>query len=157
MAQYRVCRSFTVESGHMLSRHPEGCRFPHGHTRTIDVVLAGSKLNSNGMLVDFKALNMALSETMTRFDHSLAVNSVDPFLPQLQAHYPPEALIIFEDQEPTTEVIAKFLFEFVDEILRAGWASMSDGGIRYEIPAGSASLERVRVSETPNSWAEYGV
>lgn len=109
------------------------------------------------MLVDFKALNMALSETMTRFDHSLAVNSTDPFLPQLQAHYPPEALVIFEDQEPTTEVIAKFLFEFVDEILHSGWDSTNTSGVRYEIPAGSVSLERVRVSETPNTWAEYGV
>lgn len=141
----------------MLSRHPEGCRFPHGHTRTIEVVLSGDRLNSEGMLVDFKALNMALSETMTRFDHSLAVNSADPFLPQLQAQYPPEALVIFEDQEPTTEVIAKFLFEFVDEILHSGWDSTNTSGVRYEIPAGSVSLERVRVSETPNTWAEYGV
>jgi len=152
VGRYRVCKTFTVESGHMLSLHPEGCRFPHGHTRTIEVVVTGDQLNENGMLVDFKALKMALEEHIDRYDHALAVNSADPFLPQLEQRYPSEALVVFENLEPTTEAIAKEIFDYAAATLR-------DGFIRgnYRIAPGEVGLERVRVWETPSSWAEYSV
>jgi 6-pyruvoyltetrahydropterin/6-carboxytetrahydropterin synthase len=148
---YRVCRRFTVESGHMLSRHPERCRFPHGHTRTIEVVVAGQELDANGMLIDFKALKMAVGSLVEQFDHAMAVNSDDPFLKSLQVMYPPDALVVFENQEPTTEAIARVLFDGISCVLKEGWR---EG--HYSIRAGSVALERVRVWETPTTWAEYG-
>ncbi len=102
------------------------------------------------MLVDFKALKLALQDHIERYDHAMAVNSGDPFLGALQAQYPPEALVVF-DEEPTTEAIARSIFEFTELVLASGFASGA-----YCIPAGSVRLERVRVGETPNSWAEYG-
>lgn len=27
---YRICKAIEVENGHMLSKHPDKCRFPHG-------------------------------------------------------------------------------------------------------------------------------
>jgi len=144
-----------VESGHMLSRHPEGCRFPHGHTRTVEVVVAGDSLDENGMLVDFKALKLALESHIDRYDHALAVNSRDPFLPQLRQQYPREALVVFEELEPTTEAIAKEIFDFADGILQSGFTTTNESGVTYRIPAGRVLLERVRVWETPASWAEY--
>ena len=153
---FRLCKRFTVESGHMLSKHPERCRFPHGHTRTIEVVIAGKELDDNGMLVDFKALKLAIEDLIDRYDHAMAVNSSDPFLPTLQGQYGDEAIVVFEDQEPTTEAMTFRLFTEISAILDAGFQGAAKSGVVYAIPAGSVRLERIRVWETPDSWAEYG-
>lgn len=134
----------------MLSRHPERCRFPHGHTRTIEVVVAGTELDENGMLLDFKALKLGVQAFIDRYDHAMAVNSSDPLLPQLREMYPADAVVVFEDREPTTEAMAEEIFRFVDGLLRHGY---SEG--HYQIEAGRVEIERVRVWETPDSWAEF--
>ena len=146
---FRVCKSFVVESGHMLALHPERCRHPHGHTRHIDVVVAGESLDERGMLLDFKALKRAVEPIVERYDHAMAINVADPLLPTLRELHA-EAIIPF-DGEPTTEAMAKVLFDEISDILRDGW---TDGV--YAIEAGRVRLERVRVGETPSSWAEYG-
>ena len=139
----------------MLSKHPEGCRFPHGHTRTVEVVVAGDSLDENGMLVDFKALRLALEDHIDRYDHALAVNSTDPFLGQLAGQYPPEALVVFDNLEPTTEAIAKEIFDYASALLKQGFSRESGSGVTYRISPNQIELERVRVWETPSSWAEY--
>ena len=154
--RYRVCKTFTVESGHMLRKHPEKCRYPHGHTRTIEVVVSSASLDGNEMVVDFKALKLAVADYIQRLDHTMAINSEDPLLdPILSVH--PESLIVFEKLDPTTEVIAKDLFDHVQDVLRKGFSGEAGSGIRYTIVPGAVMLERVRVWETPSSWAEYGV
>jgi 6-pyruvoyltetrahydropterin/6-carboxytetrahydropterin synthase len=149
MPRYRVCRRFTVESGHMLSRHPEACRFPHGHTRTVEVVVSADALDANGMVVDFKALKFLCEDLIDAYDHATAVNTDDPFYPDLARRFPPEALVPFESEEPTTEAMARRLFEGISGRLASGF-----GRPPYQIPPGRVRLERVRVGETPNSWAE---
>lgn len=134
----------------MLSKHPERCRFPHGHTRKVEVVVAGDSLDANGMLIDFKALKLAVSDLIDKYDHSMAVNSTDPALPFLQSMYPADSLVIFDNEEPSTEAIAKEIFEGIAEILRQGFQQS-----HYTIPAGLVRLERIRVWETPTAWAEY--
>ena len=156
MGVYRICRSFTVESGHMLSKHPERCRYPHGHTRRIEIVLTGTQLNDHDMIVDFKALKLALEETVEIFDHSMAVNSEDPMRKVLET-MAPKGVVVFDHTDPTTEVIARDIFESVQEILKSGWSGKSKSGVRYEIPRNQLTVERVRVYETPHSWAEYGL
>ena len=108
------------------------------------------------MLVDFKALKLAIEDLIERYDHSMAVNSSDPFLPTLQGQYGDEAIVVFEDQEPTTEAMTFRLFTEISAILDAGFQGAAKSGVVYAIPAGSVRLERIRVWETPDSWAEYG-
>ena len=155
MARYRICKTFTVESGHMLSKHAERCRFPHGHTRQIEIVVSSEFLDSNDMVLDFKALKLAVAEYIERLDHAMAVNSNDPMLDAIrQVH--PDSLIIFENTDPTTEVIAKDLFDYVSCVLKRGFIGESTSGNSYSIGAGQVELDRIRVWETPSSWAEYG-
>ena len=135
----------------MLSKHPERCKYPHGHTRTIEVVVSGESLDTHGMLVDFKALRLALQDHIDRYDHSMAVNSKDPLLPTLRDLYASDAIVIFEDAEPTTEAIAREIYDFVEQILREGFENGP-----YIIPPGLVTVDRIRVWETPSSWAEYG-
>jgi 6-pyruvoyltetrahydropterin/6-carboxytetrahydropterin synthase len=136
----------------MLSKHPERCKFPHGHTRTIEVVVVGESLDEQGMLVDFKALKLALQDYIERYDHAMAVNSEDPLLPALQSLYPADAVVVFEGREPTTEAIARDIFDFVEGTLEQGF---HEG--QYKIEPGRVVVERVKVWETPSSWAEFGV
>jgi 6-pyruvoyltetrahydropterin/6-carboxytetrahydropterin synthase len=140
----------------MLSKHPERCRYPHGHSRRIEVVVTSEELDENDMVLDFKALKLAVQDHIERYDHAMAVNSNDPLLPDiLRVH--PESAIVFDGIDPTTEAMAKDLFDHVAEVLEAGFSSSTPGGAEYVIRAGAVRLERVRVWETPSSWAEYGV
>ena len=41
---YRICKTLEIENGHMLTHHPDKCRFPHGHSRKVD------RLDRNGCL-----------------------------------------------------------------------------------------------------------
>ncbi|RYG48553.1 6-carboxytetrahydropterin synthase [bacterium] len=150
MPRYRVCKSFTVESGHMLSKHPGACRFPHGHTRKVEVVVSTETLDRMDMVVDFKALKLAVQDHIERYDHAMAMNSEDPMLAEMMRVHPQSA-IVFEGIDPTTEVIAKEIFDHVATVLREGFEKGD-----HRIEPGRARLERVRVWETPSSWAEYG-
>jgi 6-pyruvoyltetrahydropterin/6-carboxytetrahydropterin synthase len=153
MPRYRVCKTFTVESGHMLSKHQEMCRFPHGHTRQIEVVLSRESLDDNDMVIDFKLIKLMAEEHIERYDHRMAINSKDPLLPSLD----PDSVIVFENTDPTTEVIAREIFDYISAHLKEGFTGSSKAGFDYTLQAGSITLERVRVWETPSSWAEYGV
>lgn len=156
MPRYRVCRAFTVESGHMLSKHPEACRFPHGHTRRIEIVVSSERLDLNDMVVDFKALKLALEDFIEQFDHSMALNSSDPMRAEMERIYP-GSTVVFEGVDPTTEVMAKHIFDFVASVIEVGFEGQSGTGAAYRIEPSIVRLECVRVGETPNSWAEYGV
>ncbi len=149
--KYRICKSFYVESGHMLSKHPSLCRFPHGHTRRIDVVLASERLDDGDMVCDFRVVRLAIGEFVARFDHSLAINSRDPLRPQLAPVH--ERLVIFEDADPTTEMMARQIFEHLATQIEHRQTYTDADGSTYRFPVG-VTLERVRVSETPTSWAE---
>ncbi len=153
--RYRVCKAFTVESGHMLSKHPERCRYPHGHTRRVEVVVSAESLDANDMVLDFKALKLAVEDHVERYDHAMALNSDDPLRAEMERIYP-GSTVVFEGVDPTTEAMAKELYDFVSEVLREGLQGTSKRGAAYEIPAGRVTLDRVRVWETPTSWAEYG-
>lgn len=118
--------------------------------------MRGESLDDHGMLVDFKALKLALKEYLDAFDHAMAINSNDPLLPHLQSLYPASAMVIFEDQEPTTEAMAKRIFDFAGAVFQNGFEGAGKSGATYVIPAGKVRLERIRVWETPTSWAEYG-
>lgn len=139
----------------MLHKHREACRFPHGHTRRIEVVVAAETLDANDMVVDFKALKLALGSVIEKFDHRMALHASDPLRPAIESVYP-DSVIVF-DRDPTTEVIAEHLFREVSLVLAAGFRGVSPQGFEYEIPAGRLRLERLRVGETPNSWAEFSV
>lgn len=151
---YRVCKSFEIESGHMLSKHPGLCRFPHGHTRKVDVVLVAERLDERDMICDFKAIKLALTDFLNRFDHSMAMNSRDAALAGLDPALR-ERIVTFENADPTTEVLARHFYDHIAAEIGAGREYTDDRGHRYRFPPG-LKVERVRVSETSSTWAEYG-
>lgn len=141
---YRIGKIFEIESGHLLSKHPALCRFPHGHSRKVEVVLAADLLDANDMVCDFKTIKTLLQDFLALWDHALAVNTADPRYAELRRLYG-ERVVAFEDTDPTSEVMARAVYVEFDRRLK-------------ELPALAATgirVERVRVTETSSSWAEY--
>jgi 6-pyruvoyltetrahydropterin/6-carboxytetrahydropterin synthase len=134
----------------MLSKHPEKCRFPHGHTRKVECVLRADTLDENEMVCDFKVVKELLGAFLDAYDHAMCMNTDDPQYAHFKAVYG-ERVIGFPHTDPTTEILAQTVFEHLSERL-AAYAAQA--GQRYPVRA-EVSLERVRVWETSSSWAEY--
>lgn len=147
---FRVCKTLEIENGHMLSRHPDKCRFPHGHTRKVEFILEADDLDAAGMVCDFKVVKEAVAERLDRYDHAMCVNTDDPMYGVLKQAYG-DRVIGFPSIEPTTEVLARTFFDLAQERLRV---QASDPGSRYPLRS-SVRLVRVRVWETSSSWAEW--
>jgi 6-pyruvoyltetrahydropterin/6-carboxytetrahydropterin synthase len=108
------------------------------------------------MVVDFKVIKLIAQDYIRRYDHRMAINSADPLLPSMrQVH--PDSLVVFEGKDPTTEVIAKDIFDFVASRLAQGFTGKSESGVEYTLEPDRVALERVRVYETATSWAEFSV
>jgi 6-pyruvoyltetrahydropterin/6-carboxytetrahydropterin synthase len=147
---YRICKTFEIESGHMLSKHPDLCRFPHGHSRKVEFVLEADELDQNEMVCDFKSVKEAMIGFLKAWDHALCVNTQDPQHDVLKKAFG-DRIISFEKLDPTTEVMARRIH---DELKRNLVAYMSSPSAKYPLRP-SVRVARVRVWETSSSWAEY--
>ena len=147
---FRICKSFEIESGHLLSKHPGKCRFPHGHSRRVEVVLAADELDANDMVCDFRTIKTALASFLESWDHALCLNTGDPQFEFYRATYG-DRVIPFDRTDPTSEVMARTVFEVLKRRLAEAAASSSPQAV---LPPG-VRIERVRVTETGTTWAEY--
>lgn len=147
---YRICKSLEIENGHMLSKHPDQCRFPHGHTRKVEFILESDTLDENQMVCDFKVIRDVVGEWLDTFDHALCMNTSDPAYQDFKDRYG-DRVIGFPNQDPTTELMARVVFDHTSRAL-ANNAARAD--TRYPVAKG-VRLVRVRVWETSSSWAEY--
>jgi 6-pyruvoyltetrahydropterin/6-carboxytetrahydropterin synthase len=147
---YRICKTIEIESGHQLSKHPEKCRFPHGHTRRVEIELEAADLDGNEMVCDFKLVRELIGEYLERLDHALCVNTRDPMFAVLREAYG-ERVIPFEGEDPTTEVMARVIHGVLEARMEA-YRRLPDP--KYPLRPG-VRVVRVRVWETSSSWAEY--
>lgn len=148
---YRICKTFEIESGHMLSKSDSFCSFPHGHTRRVEMVFESDRLDQSQMVCDYRAVKMLIKDYLDSFDHSMCVNTNDPNFAQLRELFG-DRIIAFDDRDPSTEVMAKTIF---DEARRRLAEMMADSQSEYTLQPG-LRLACVRVWETSSSWAEYG-
>lgn len=84
----------TFDAAHHLRGYEGKCSRVHGHTWTVALSVRGETLDELGMLVDFKALNQLLGETLAPLDHQ-DLNDLPPF----------------RSINPTAEHIAKYLYD----------------------------------------------
>jgi 6-pyruvoyltetrahydropterin/6-carboxytetrahydropterin synthase len=148
---YRVNKQYEFQAAHVLSKHPGLCRFPHGHNYKVELTLIADHLDENNMVCDFQALKIILSECLGKLDHSILLNTADEAGIKSQAGNP--RVNLFQDKDPTSEVVAETIFHFLSDRLKHRTAK-SETGIEYRInPA--VRLEKVRIWETSTTWAEY--
>jgi 6-pyruvoyltetrahydropterin/6-carboxytetrahydropterin synthase len=91
---YRIGKRFTFEAGHRLPGLPSGhkCARQHGHSYTVELILAAERLTPPGFVTDFADL-----EPLRRH--------IDSMLDHRNLH---EVLLV----EPTTEQLARYLYEW---------------------------------------------
>jgi len=151
---YKICRTFWVETGHFLSseKNTSNCRTPHGHSRKIEIILASKELDGNNMVCDFQVLKTGFGKFLDSFDHAMLINSESKHYDYFFKNF--DRVITFEKQDPTSEAIAERIFKYINtELTRNKYYTNKDGSI-YKI-SDKVYLERVRVWETVNCWAEY--
>ena len=134
----------------MLSKHPDNCRFPHGHTRKIEFVLSADELDENEMVCDFKVLKHVIGGYLDSLDHSLCMNSEDAAFAEMKARFG-DRVVAFDAVDPTTEVIARAIFERC----RSALTQVAGGNVGGYPLRERVRLVSVRVWETSTSWAEY--
>jgi 6-pyruvoyltetrahydropterin/6-carboxytetrahydropterin synthase len=130
---YRLRKSFKFEASHQLEGLPEGhqCGRLHGHSYEFTVFLIGSELMEEGWLVDFGELRVIKSFIDDHLDH----RHLNDILGQ-----------------PTSENLAKWLFGVVNMMLLN---ELSGYDVDPSAHHPDLVLEKVRVSETDKTYAEY--
>lgn len=149
---YRICRIFEIENGHMLSKHPDKCQFPHGHSRKVECVLEADTLDDREMVCDFKLVKHVIKDHLDAYDHALCMNTQDPAFEEFRERYG-DRIIAFENQDPTTELLAKEIFDTLTKQL--GNLENQKAVPDYEFRHREVKVIKVRVWETSSSWAEY--
>ena len=139
-----------VENGHLLSKHPDKCRFPHGHTRKVELVFEADTLDEREMVFDFKLIGRMIGDFLETYDHALCMNTEDPKFSFFKEAYG-ERIIGFDGEDPTTEVMARTIYQHAQAALEK-YVNTPDA--EYPVRAG-VRIARIRVWETTSSWAEY--
>ena len=83
-----------IASAHFLPGYEGPCKNLHGHTWKIEVTAQSKALDKIGMVVDFKEIKMKLKGFLGHLDH-VCLNDL-PY---------------FKKNNPTTENIAKYIYE----------------------------------------------
>jgi 6-pyruvoyltetrahydropterin/6-carboxytetrahydropterin synthase len=119
---YELTVTAEFSAAHAIRDYNGPCERMHGHNYLVQVVVAGEHVNAQGLLVDFRDLKKALANVLDRLDHRN--------LNELEA---------FHDSSPTSEVIARYIYdELAGQINQLG-----------------ARLTRVTVWETATASASY--
>lgn len=147
---YRICKIIEVETGHMLTKHAKNCKYPHGHSRKVELILEASTLDKNDMVCDFAVIKTALGGFFDSFDHAMCINTDDQMFDTMVKTYG-ERIIPFKHQDPTTEVIARMIFKKVQKSLKE-YSLKKDMAFPL---SRNVKLIRIRVWETSRCWAEY--
>ena len=90
-------------SAHQLRGYRGKCENLHGHNWRVELTVRGENLNDIGILMDFHDLKDILREAVSDLDH---VNIND---------HPS-----FTEKNPSSELLAKYIFEKVSDLLTAG-------------------------------------
>ena len=151
---YRICKTIEIENGHFLSKNKSRCKVPHGHTRKIQIVLTAENLDDNDMVCDFKAIKLAIHDHIDSFDHAMVVNKNSPHYDYFIKNF--DRVITVDGRDPTTEVIAELIFKDITNEFKKEKTYKSSKGHSYRISS-NVVVERVRVSEGSNAWAEYSL
>ena len=116
---YELTVEDSFAAAHKLPAHKGKCKHLHGHTFRVRVTVCGKELDEEqGFLIDFGVIKGELKKLLDTFDHQ--------FLNDLP---------LFKDVPPTSEAIAKTVFE---ELFN-------------QLPG----LSSVTVYESERAWATY--
>ncbi len=108
---YQVSKSVSFCYGHRLLNYTGKCQHLHGHNARAVITLESKVLDERGMVEDFSEVKrLVWSWLDEEIDHTLLLHRDDPVLPVLQNA---GERVMVMDENPTAEVIARMIYEFV--------------------------------------------
>jgi 6-pyruvoyltetrahydropterin/6-carboxytetrahydropterin synthase len=142
----QITRRLEFDAGHRIPLHHSQCRHLHGHRYALEVTLSGEIINdarssNDGMVMDFGDVKeIAKVHLIDKWDHAFLVAASDKpvvdFLDTLPGH---KTVVL--DAVPTAENLARIAFKILEPLYRDTYGN-------------HLRLERVRLYETPNCWAD---
>jgi len=131
---YSVTKRIDFCYGHRLLDYDGICKHPHGHNAVVEIEVRTGTLDNRNMVCDFSDIKRIVKGWIDEeLDHKMILRHDDPLVPSLRSLGEP---IYIVDSNPTVERIARLIY---DHATGAG------------LP-----VVRVKVWETPTSFAEYG-
>jgi 6-pyruvoyltetrahydropterin/6-carboxytetrahydropterin synthase len=142
----QITTRLEFDAGHRIPNHKSQCRNLHGHRYVLEITLSGDiisqkEASENGMVMDFSDVKKIARESVVDvWDHAFLVFKEDKAVLDFLNSLPNHKTVIFPSV-PTAENMAAEAFK----ILRN----------QYKDSYGNhLTLERVRLFETPNNWAD---
>ncbi len=142
----QITRRLEFDAGHRIPDHKSQCKHLHGHRYALEITLSGEIIRmdgceANGMVMDFSDVKrIAQQHLVDEWDHAFLVYRGDvrvvEFLSSLEGH----KTVVLE-VVPTAENLAAIAFSRLDPVYRDTYGN-------------HLRLERVRLYETPNCWAD---
>ena len=156
----RIMRRIEIDMGHRVTNHKGQCRNPHGHRYCIEAYVEGmlqTSGSSEGMVVDFGIVKEVMVESIHKhFDHGFALWKGDALVEALGLNvstgilYYSEKLAAFKSSSPLCGKAAIMSCIPTAENLASLWGQM----IKLPLSEHGVTLLKLRVWETPNSFAE---
>ena len=142
----RITRRLEFDSGHRIPNHRSLCRHLHGHRYALEVTLSGEVVatrgdSREGMVLDFGEVKAIAKRTVVDvWDHAFLAWREDTAVLDFLATVPDHRTVVFA-APPTAEHLAQAAFDLLEPAYRAQYGAQ-------------LTLERVRLYETPNCWAD---
>ena len=142
----RITRRLEFDAGHRIPDHRSQCRHLHGHRYAMEITLSGEVIEragdpANGMVMDFGDIKtIALREIVDQWDHAFLVYEGDTMIRELLAQIPDHKTVVL-NVVPTAENLASIAFRILAPKYTHAYGN-------------NLQLERVRLYETPNCWAD---
>ena len=131
---YSVTKRIDFCYGHRLLDYDGICKHPHGHNAVAEIEVRTDQLDNRNMVCDFSDIKRIVKGWIDReLDHRMVLRHDDPLVAPLKQLGEPMYLV---DSNPTVERIARLIFDYASS---------------QNLP-----VVRVKVWETPTSFAEYG-
>ncbi|MDR3086720.1 MAG: 6-carboxytetrahydropterin synthase [Azoarcus sp.] len=142
----RITRRLEFDAGHRIPDHASQCRHLHGHRYVLEISLVGEIIDVpgsavNGMVMDFGEIKrIAWEKVVSQWDHAFLAWRGDTRVVEFLASLPGHKTVIL-DVAPTAENLVATAFRILNPAYR-------------DIYGNALRLERVRLFETPNCWAD---
>ena len=134
------------DAGHRIPSHKSQCCNLHGHRYAIEITLTGDIIqqegaSENGMVMDFSDVKaIARQAVVDPWDHAFLVYKGDKTVLEFLDSLPNHKTVVMQSI-PTAENMAAEAFRILNDCYRDTYGN-------------HLQLERVRLFETPNSWAD---
>lgn len=142
----RITRRLEFDAGHRIPDHLSQCQHLHGHRYAIEITLIGDVITAEGvaergMVMDFSEVGaIARRALVDAWDHAFLSWRGDRKVVEFLATLPGHKTVLF-DEPPTAEHLAATAFRILGPAYRDQYGN-------------HLKLERVRIYETPNCWAD---